>query len=345
MEQKLVSIIIPAYNAEKYIEEAVKSALASTYSNFEIVIVNDGSTDTTQEIIDTLASQYPAIRSYTQSNAGASAARNHAISKAKGFYILPLDSDNYISPDYVEEAVKVLEAEPDVKLVSCEAKYIGEKSGRWKFKPFSLNLLCRKNLIDNCAMYRKADWEKVGGYCESILGREDWDFWLSLFETGGEFVRLPIVGLYYRVRSNSKRVQTRHLHKTLIDTLNARHKPLFFKELNGKLYYQRTYSKMINKLINWFKPQHVYVEKNALDYEKFVYAANEPETVKDFIKVPRQEIRYIGYEEKRFHIPGTKIKKSKAMSMFEPTNKSHIGYYEEQISLFKLRSYLVLRTA
>ena len=344
MNQKLVSIIIPAYNSEKYIEESIKSALSTKYSNFEIVIVNDGSTDNTQSIINKMVSENSVIRSYYQKNAGASAARNHAISKAKGEYILPLDSDNCISPDYVGEAVKVLDNNHNVKLVSCEARFIGEKSGKWEFKPFSINKLCRRNLIDNCAMYRKIDWEKVGGYCNEILGREDWDFWLSLFETGGEFVRLPIVGLYYRVRSNSKRVQTRHLHKNIIDALNARHKPLFYKELNGKLYYQRTYSSVINRIINWFKPENLHVQKNALDYEKYVYAANEPETVKDFIKVPRQKIHYIRYEEKRFHLPGTKIKQSKAMKMFEPDNQTHIGYYEEQTSLFKLKSYLVLRT-
>jgi hypothetical protein len=71
---------------------------------------------------------------------------------------------------------------------------------------------------------------------------------------------------------------------------------------------------------------------------------DEPETVKDFIKVPRQKIHYIRYEEKRFHLPGTKIKQSKAMKMFEPDNQTHIGYYEEQTSLFKLKSDLVLRT-
>lgn len=342
MGNSLVSIIIPAYNAEKYIEETITSALATNYSPFEIVIVDDGSTDSTQSIVDHMASRYPVISSYTQANAGASAARNHAIRKAKGKYILPLDADNRISPHYVGEAVKVLEANHGVKLVSSEASFIGEKSGNWKFTPFSINLLCRRNLIDNCSMYRKEDWQNAGGYCPEILGREDWDFWLSLFETGGAFVRLSLTGLYYRVRSNSKKAQTRHLHKNIIDSLNARHKPLFFRELHGKLHYQRTHSKSINRLKNLFKPHHVVTNTEEPLYQKWVYAANEPEPLRDFIGVPHAAVSYIPFEEKRFHIPGSHIRKSKARSAFEPANKSHLGYYEEQTSMTRLTSYLVI---
>lgn len=340
MGDSLVSIIVPAYNAEKYIEEAIRSALATRYAPIEVVVVNDGSTDSTQTIVDNLASQYPAISAYSQPNAGASAARNYAISKAKGTYILPLDADNRISPDYVGEAVKVLEADPEIKLVSCEALFIGEKTGRWKFPPFSINLLCRRNLVDNCAMYRKEDWQQAGGYCNEILGREDWDFWLSLFETGGKFVRLPFIGHYYRVRSNSKRVQTRHLHKEIIDALNDRHKPLFFNELKGKLHYQRTHSKAINKFIGWFRPHHVYVNTTDPQLIKWVYAANEPAKTKASLKV--DSITYVPFDEKRIHFPGTKISHSKARDAFDRNDKSHLGYYEEQTSLTMLKSYLVI---
>src|SRR5690554_3161180 len=343
MKHNKVSVIIPVYNMEEYLVDTLDSVLSSDYPNFEVIVMNDGSTDKSLSIAEYYAEKDSRIQVYSQRNKGASSARNNAINKAVGSYILPVDADNLIAQTYISEAAKVLDHHPNVKLVSCEAEFIGDKSGRWNFETFDINLLCRRNIIDNCAMYRKSDWANARGYCNEILGREDWDFWLSLFETGGDFFRLPIVGLYYRVRSNSKRVQTRHLHKNIIDALNARHKPLFYKELNGKLYYQRTYSSVINRIINWFKPENVHVQKYALDYEKYVYAANEPETVKDFIKVPRQKIHYIRYEEKRFHLPGTKIKQSKAMKMFEPDNQTHIGYYEEQTSLFKLKSYLVLR--
>lgn len=342
MDEKLVSIIIPAYNAEKYIEETIKSALASQYPNFEIVVVNDGSVDSTQEIIENLASQYPSIRVFKQANSGVSAARNHAIREAKGTFIMPLDSDDIICENYLSEAVKIFEQQPDVKVVGCEAEFIGNKTGRWVFKPFSINLLCRKNLIPCTAMYRKEEWERVGGYCEEQQGREDWDFWLSILRNENEFFRLPIVGFYYRIHENSKRVADRSLKNATTDILNIRHKPLLFRELKGRLHYQRTHSKTINYLINLFKPFNVHINTQNPVHEKYVYASNESQKVRDLIAVPREEINYICYTEKRFHLPGSRIKNSKARGVFRKENRTHLGYYEEQVSLTMLKSYLAV---
>ncbi|MGO8078119.1 hypothetical protein AB9F41_37935, partial [Rhizobium leguminosarum] len=74
---------------------------------------------------------------------------------------------------------------------------------------FSLSLLARRNHIDTCALYRRTDFDRIGGYCEEIIAREDWDFWISLLKDGGEVVRLPEVGCYYRVRKQSKRIRDR----------------------------------------------------------------------------------------------------------------------------------------
>ena len=341
MEHSKVSVIIPVYNMEQYLAEAIDSVLSSNYPNFEIIVMDDGSTDDSLSIAESYAEQDHRILVYTQPNGGASSARNNAIKKSHGLYILPVDGDNLISHNYIAEAVKVLDDNPAVKLVSCEAEFIGNKSGRWKFKPFSINLLCRKNLVDNCAMYRKADWTKVGGYCKEILGREDWDFWLSLFESGGKFVRLPIVGHYYRVRAGSKKAQTRHLYKDILHALNARHKPLFYKELCGKLHSQRTFSKAFNIVIGWFLPHNVYAHTSDPKLEKLVYAANESKSTKALLNINPETVRYTAFQEKRFHIPGTKILTSKARKAFDKSDKSHLGYYEEQVSFFELKSYLI----
>lgn len=341
MAHSKVSVIIPVYNMEQYLAEAIDSVLRSNYPDFEIIIMDDGSTDGSLSIAERYAKQDHRILVYTQPNGGASAARNNAIKKSHGSYILPVDGDNLISDKYISEAVRVLDKQPEVKLVSSEAEFIGNKSGRWQFKYFNINLLCRKNLVDNCSMYRKSDWTKVGGYCEEILGREDWDFWLSLFESGGKFVRLPIVGLYYRVRENSKKARTRHLHKEIIDALNVRHKPLFYKELFGKLHSQRTFSKAFNIVIGWFLPHNVYAHTSDPKLEKLVYAANESKSTKALLNINPETVRYTAFQEKRFHIPGTKILTSKARKAFDKSDKSHLGYYEEQVSFFELKSYLI----
>lgn len=341
MKHSKVSVVIPVYNMELYLAETLESVLKSDYPNFEVIVMDDESTDKSLSIAEHYREKDRRISIYSQPNQGASAARNNAIKTARGCYILPVDADNLISDNYISEAAKTLDENPEVKLVSSEAEYIGDKSGRWKFEQFSINLLCRRNLVDNCSMYRKSDWESVGGYCNEILGREDWDFWLSLFKSGGKFIRLPIVGLYYRVRPNSKKARTRHLYKDIIDAFNTRHKPLFYKELRGKLHYQRTHSKVFNTLISWFRPHNIYSKTSNPTLEKLVYLANEENIKKDQLKLNDETVECIQFKEKRFHIPGTKIKKSKARNRFNISNNLHLGYNEEQTSLFSLNSYLI----
>ena len=101
-------------------------------------------------------------------------------------------------------------------------------------------------MIDNCVMYRKVDWEKACCYCDYILGREDWDFWIAMFKSGGEFYRLPLTGLFYRVRNDSKRRKTQNRKRLLVDAINDRHKPFIFQQLGGPLHYKRSWSRCFN---------------------------------------------------------------------------------------------------
>ena len=114
-----VSIIIPCYNYGQYIDEAVDSVLAQTFQDFEIIIVNDGSTD---EFTNKKLENYnkPKTTVYFTKNQGVSAARNYAIEKSSGEYILPLDADDKIHSDYIKEAVDVLEANNEIGIVYCE---------------------------------------------------------------------------------------------------------------------------------------------------------------------------------------------------------------------------------
>ena len=242
----LVSVIVPLYNAAPYITEALESIMASTYRPLEVIVMNDGSTDNSLSVAQAFAKEHKEVCVMTQANAGASAARNHAIQESKGIYILPVDADNRIHPLYIEEAVAVLEARPEVRVVSCRAEFFGARTGEWITPPFSHSLLARKNMIDTCAMYRRTDWDKTLGYNEHCAAREDWDMWLSLFELGGEFVRLPDIRLYYRVREGSKRIQDRALKHLLIEQINRRHPAYMEKYLGGPLHYHRSWSKVLN---------------------------------------------------------------------------------------------------
>ena len=177
-----ISIIIPCYNHGQYIREAIQSVEQCTdKSLYEIIIVNDGSKDEyTIDMMDKLAAEgYHVIN---QVNQGLGPTRNNGIKAARGEYILPLDSDNRIRPEYMYESIKILDAHPEIAMVYGDAQFFGDKDKRHVIGEFNLQNMMVENQIDACAVYRKSVWEAVGGYDEKmpIMGYEDWDMWLNM---------------------------------------------------------------------------------------------------------------------------------------------------------------------
>lgn len=341
----LVSVVIPIYNMQAYLAETIESVIASSYPNFEVILMDDGSTDASAEIAQKFVAKDNRLKFFSQPNGGASTARNNAIRLSNGKYILPVDADNHISSDYIKEAVQVLDQEPDVKIVYCEAEFFGDKKGPWKLPPYSLKLLARKNIIDNCAMYRKSDWEKAGGYCEEILGPEDWDFWISMLKNGGIVRKLHLVGLHYRVTANSKRKRTRHLKKKLIRQMNLRHKAFFYRTLGGKLRKSRTWSKETNFLFHLIHPENIFCNKAHSDFEEFVYSSPEfyAKNGKEAkFNILGKQLIITEYKEDSClsQLFRKKITKSKARSVFESTSSElSVGYYEVFTFFWLKKSY------
>ena len=272
INKKLVSVVIPIYNMEDYLEATVLSVLNSTYPNIEIIMMDDGSSDKSPAIGKQLAEQYSNVFFYCQSNRGVAAARNKAIDLSNGTYIFPLDSDDLIGRDFIEKAVEVMDTQDDVKVVYSRMMFIGYKTNEWILSDFSLHLLARRNVIPASALYRKSDWERVGGYCETIIAREDWEFWISVLKDGGRVVKLPCIGLYYRIRSNSKRVRDRNMKKHVIKILNERHRDFFLRELKGPLRHYRSWSKFMNTLTNFINPFKGIVHPDFFLLSDFVFS-------------------------------------------------------------------------
>jgi glycosyltransferase involved in cell wall biosynthesis len=208
------------------------------------------------QLAQELEAQHPEVRVLDQANAGVTKARNAGIAATQGEYLLPLDGDDLISPDYILQGLAILATRPEVKVVYCQAEKFSN-SGRkpWKLKPFSLQQLAKDNMIFVSALFRKVDAEAVGGFSEDMqLGREDWEFWIKLLKNGGEVVQLPLVGFYYRLTPTSKRKKTggTAFKKARIAYLNAKHADFFERELNGPLRIQRTWSKPYNTLLKFF---------------------------------------------------------------------------------------------
>lgn len=196
----LVSVIIPAYNAEAFIQLTLESVLAQTYQNFEIVVVDDGSRDRTPEIVESFTQRDSRIRLLRQQNSGVAAARNLAIQASKGVYISPIDADDLWYPQKLEKQVRCIEeADESVGLVYSWSVYLnesGETIGRYiadqgyTFAEGNVfNSLLYFNFLDNAstALFRRSCIDRVGGYnCnlrdQNAQGCEDWDIYLRIAE-------------------------------------------------------------------------------------------------------------------------------------------------------------------
>jgi hypothetical protein len=133
-----------------------------------------------------------------------------------------------------------------VRVVGCRAQFFGARQGEWKLPEFSHELLARKNMIPITSLFRKADWQQTGGFCEEEIYREDWCFWIGLMELGGTYVRLDEIGLYYRVLPGSRRSKAKAQKRVIVDAVNRLHPAYMEKYLGGPLHYHRTWSKFLN---------------------------------------------------------------------------------------------------
>lgn len=194
-----VSVIIPCYNSGRYLQEAVDSALKQTFEDIEVVVIDDGSMESeTQQVLELVAKQ-DRVRVLRQENQGPSSARNFGIRECFGEYFLPLDADDLIEPGYVSRALNVMEATPNVGIVYCRADFIGDIEGSWHLPPFSWSTILVHNLIFNASLFRKTDWQAVGGYDESMrAGREDHDFILRILGLGRTVHQLTEIYFHYR---------------------------------------------------------------------------------------------------------------------------------------------------
>lgn len=232
ISMKKVSVIIPCYNQGKYLKETVDSVLNSTYKDIELIIVNDGSDDDiTKSVLKELEKQ--TINIINIENSGVCNARNIGIKAASGDYILPLDADDRIANTYIEKAVSILEQNPDIGIIYCEAEFFGTgQNKKWNLKPATLSNMLIQNRIFPSGIYRKSKFLEVGGYKKEMeLGCEDWDFWLSIIETGAKVYQISEVLFYYRKAENS-RTQKSLLPENYIKirlSIIKRHKKLYDK--------------------------------------------------------------------------------------------------------------------
>ncbi|MCF6294157.1 MAG: glycosyltransferase family 2 protein [Flavobacteriaceae bacterium] len=200
----LVSVIVPCYNQAEYLSEALETVLEQTFTNWECIIVDDGSPDNTHDIAVEWLQKDSRFKYIKKENGGLSSARNTGIETARGEFILPLDADDKISPNYLGLSINEFQKDQELKIVYCKAEKFGAESGLWRLPHFSLQGLAKSNMIFCSAVFRKRDWELVGGYdSKMIYGLEDWEFWVAILKLGGNVKRLDVIGFYYRIKKDS----------------------------------------------------------------------------------------------------------------------------------------------
>jgi glycosyltransferase involved in cell wall biosynthesis len=201
-----VSIIIPAYNVAPFIAEALDSVFAQTYRDFEVIVVNDGSTDETERV---LALYFDRIIYLRQKNSGPSSARNSGLRRARGRYVALLDGDDVWMPTYLERLVGILETTLEASAVFPNAVFFGSTSLAGKlfqdFYPCSApvtfeRLLTRECYIFGSLIFRRHITDQIGAFDETLTAVEDFDLWLRMSQRGHKFQFTAEPLVHYRRR-------------------------------------------------------------------------------------------------------------------------------------------------
>lgn len=200
----LVSIIIPCYKQAQYLPDALDSVLAQTYPHWECVVVNDASPDDTVDIANAYALKDFRIKLLDlKANGGLANARNSGIKVSNGSFILPLDADDKIAPDYLEKSLQYFKDNKNLKVVYTDVQCMGIRHDIVQRPDFNLHQLCHQNLFQPTALFKRQDFDKTDGYRKNVYAYEDWDMWLQLIEHQDQAIRIPEPLFYCRVKESS----------------------------------------------------------------------------------------------------------------------------------------------
>ncbi|WP_289020803.1 glycosyltransferase family A protein [Desulfobacter postgatei] len=252
-----ISVIVPTYNHARYIGRTLTSILDQTYTDFEIIIIDDGSTDNTKAVVENFKDYR--IRYFYQENRGACAARNHGISKARGKYLLFEDADDFLESEHFEKYIKVAIENPGVntygpavkvRFVNGEMNVLALK-GKCPGSDLLEHWLCHWAIHPNCILWARENVEKVGKWDETLHANQDGDFAMRALIKGIRFVFVEDAppAKYLRHENESEQISSTFNNKTisskirvlekiekrLVETGNMKKK---YKTAIGEKYYE-----------------------------------------------------------------------------------------------------------
>jgi glycosyltransferase involved in cell wall biosynthesis len=218
----LISVIIPVYNGEEYLVQAIDSVLNQRYVSIEIIVVNDGSWDNSQQIIDNYEGK---IRTYFQENSGVASARNLGVSKAKGSFVTFLDQDDYYPTDRFEDFLKIYKNANELIFMGHTHFVFEDETSKLRWPNLPKNNITFIKLL-GAAIFHHSIFKAIGHFVEELQSGDDVEWFYRLKQSGLEINQSDNIVLHYRqhsanVSADKKQVDT-YLLKSLKYILDAK---------------------------------------------------------------------------------------------------------------------------
>ena len=222
-----VTVIIPCYNMERTVGDAIRSVQAQTFKNWNLVVVDDGSTDGSWEQILLAIGEDQRCTAIRKENGGVAAARNAAIERSCSEWILPLDADDKLAPRALYEFALAAQQNPDADLIVPWVHHISPEKDwivrrQWK----GYDSLLQNNCLPNSCMFRRAGWQYAGGYRDGTM-YEDWEFWIRYLFPEAKVVVVQKPLIEYAVRPGSRVREAVKRHREEVEII---------KQLNPNIY-------------------------------------------------------------------------------------------------------------
>ncbi|MCT9015070.1 glycosyltransferase [Cupriavidus gilardii] len=265
-----VSIVVPCFNQERFIAECLESVLSQTYPDWECIVVDDGSTDGSGDVIEAFVKRDARFTYVRKENGGVASARNTGFAKAIGEYFLPLDGDDKLHPHYLSSVMDCFVRYPETTLVHCRTKLFGAKNKLWRLPSYSYERLLWRNMLVNSSVFRRAAFERSGGYSEEMVhGFEDWEFFIRLLDRDSVVKEVKRPLFYYRVSEKSRtneQIQSGKIEQSM-RLIYARNVPIYESHFANPL---QTFSRMLDE----FAPTYTgrYKRQLAIVHSSYIAA-------------------------------------------------------------------------
>lgn len=202
MSKPDITIILAAYNMQRYIGETLRSIYAQTSDNFNLIVIDDGSTDYTRQVIRACTYGKPRTTVIHGTHKTLGPIRNEAIEAAQTEWILPFDADDLMHPDLIAEFTKAIHEHHDARLFICWYHHFEAEDRIVQRRFLGYERLLKGNHIPSESCYRKSAWKEVGGY-HPVPHYEDWEMWIRLLHDDRNVIEIPKVLIEYRIRPES----------------------------------------------------------------------------------------------------------------------------------------------